>query len=629
MRIRKPRMFGIQIKLLLIPAFVSLSLLFTAAYVLYGLRLISNSSKIITEREIPLTRGISGALLAMQEAKFSLEEAFAVDNPSQIDEVEKREANLKENISVFDAYLAAITWGSETESFYKSDEGRNFVEWQRLGLAGVLKIQPPPERRAQLAGVTDIYFGGFAQNALRAIENHKRFLMREQEGASSIVLQEEIVKYKDAARHFSELAIGTLSEAVGRSNISIAQSAEDIQKTQRNVKANIFWIFAASLFLSPLFSLLFVRRSIVRPLESLTAVAQKIRAGDFGVRAKTRSRDEIGMLARAFNDMADHLAEYPEELERTVGERTKSLTKLNQTLQYINKELETRNRDLDKAAKALVQRDLEFSDVRRKQEDQLVELDRAAKALVRRDLELLRLNDALQETDKAKSHFVSVAAHQLRTPLSITKWTFRMLLGGDFGLLSEEQKKVLQRGFEVNEGMIRLVGDLLDVARIETGKFLYNFELVSVEEILEEVISVNKENAQARHLNLTLTRKTTEEIPFLWLDKENIEIALQNLVTNAMYYTLPGGKVEVLYEKDEDVVKISVKDTGVGVPKHQIGRLFEKFFRGDNVVRMQTQGTGLGLFIVASIVRAHKGQVGVESEEGKGSTFWFTLPIKS
>lgn len=537
-------MLGIQIKLFLIPAFVALSLLLTAAYVWYGLRLISNSSKIITELEIPLTRGISEALLAMQEAKFSLEAALAVDDGSQIDEVEKLEESLQEHIAVFDAYLAAITWGSESGSFKKSDGGRNFAEWQKLGLQGVLKIQPPPERRMQLAGVTDIYFGGFAQNAIKAIDNHKRFLM---------IGQGEISERKDAARRFFGLAIGSLSQAVSRSSISIAQSAEDIEAIQRNVKANIFWIFILSLLFLPLFSFFFVRRT---------------------------------------------------------------------------EELETRNRELDTAAKALVKRDLEFSDVRRKQEDQLAELDKAAKALVRRDLELLQLNDKLQETDTAKSHFVSVAAHQLRTPLSITKWTFRMLLGGDFGPLHTEQKKVLQRGFEVNEGMIRLVGDLLDVARIETGKFLYNFEFVSIAKILEEVVSSNKENASARDVKLTLGRTGTGEMPLLWLDKANIEIALQNLVTNAIQYTLPGGKVEVLYKKDKDAVKVSVKDTGVGIPKRQIGRLFEKFFRGDNVVRMQTQGTGLGLFIVASIIRAHKGQIGVESEEGKGSTFWLTLPIK-
>jgi signal transduction histidine kinase len=307
------------------------------------------------------------------------------------------------------------------------------------------------------------------------------------------------------------------------------------------------------------------------------------------------------MLAQAFNEMADHLAEYPRELERTVQERTKNLTEANQALKYSNTELETRNGELDKAAKALV----------------------------RRDLELLQLNDELQEMDRAKSHFVSIAAHQLRTPLSIVKWTFRMLLGGDFGALKDEQEKVIRRGFEVNEGMIRLVGDLLDVARIETGKFLYTFEFVSIEEILKEVVSANRESAKARRLTLTLAHKGTEKIPPLWLDKENMKIALQNLVVNAINYTLPGGKIKVVYEKAENEIKVSIEDTGVGIPRLQIGRIFEKFFRGDNVVRMQTQGTGLGLFITASIIRAHKGRVGVESEEGKGSTFWITLPIKN
>lgn len=538
-------MFGIQAKLFITLALVSLALLLTAAYVLYGLWLISNSSKIITEKEIPLTQGINGALLAMQEAKFSFEAALAVDSFPQIDEVEKREVNLKEHIAVFDAYLAAIAWGSETEAFKKSDGGRNFVEWQRLGLKDTLKIQPPPERRAQLAGITDIYFGGFAQNALKAIEAHKKFLAGE---------QGKTLQYKNAALHLSELAIGSLSQAVERSNISIAQSAENIEETQRNVKKSIIGIFAASL-LAFFFSSLFLIRS--------------------------------------------------------------------------NRVLEARNKELDRAAKALVKRDLEFSAVRRKQEDQLAELDRAAKALVRRDLALLQLNDELQEIDKAKSHFVSVAAHQLRTPLSIMKWTFRMLLSGDFGVLNEEQKNVIQRGYDVNEGTIKLISDLLDVARIESGRFSYDFEDVSMTDVVEKVLGMNALRAKEKRIKIKSVKESRGDIPPVRGDKYALEIALGNLISNAVNYTLPGGKVDVSYKHEKDFVEVRVKDTGVGVPRQQMSRLFTKFFRGDNVVRLQTAGTGLGLFIAHSVISAHNGTMGAVSQEGKGSEFWFKIPIKA
>ncbi len=377
---------------------------------------------------------------------------------------------------------------------------------------------------------------------------------------------------------------------------------------------NTLAALSAILFLMLGFAVLLLVRAISSPIQKLTKAADYIARGNLAVRIDINTKDEIGKLASTFNEMASKLRRSYQNLEGKVRKRTGELTQ--------------RVQELDKVAKTLVRRDLELSEVRRKQEDQLVELDRAAKALVRRDLELLKLNDELQEIDRAKSHFVSVAAHQLRTPLSIIKWTFRMLLSGDFGKLNGEQKDVIQRGYDVNEGTIVLISDLLDVARIESGRFAYTFSDVSIEEIIKDAVEMNTPRAKERKIDIRTIKSSRGKIPFVRGDKTALRIALQNLISNAINYTLPGGEVEVIYKKKGEFVEVRVKDTGVGVPRNQMGRLFTKFFRGDNVVRMQTSGTGLGLFIAKSIISAHNGEMGAESEEGKGSAFWFTIPIK-
>jgi len=627
---------SIQIKFFILFAFVSLALFVMIGYVLYGLRLISTSSEVITDVEIPLRRGIDGALLAILDGKFSLEAALSIDESSEIARVTSREADLNNSILLFDMYVAAVTWGSESEAFKKSGEGVNFEQWQKLGLEKDLVIKKQSERERQLAGVTNLYFGGFAANALKAIASHKEFLSAETRGGASLsaaksdlAAQVSTRRHKNNALKFSGLAIESLSGIVDLSNSSIIASSLDIRATQNTVRRNILFIFAIGFFVSAYAVFVFTRRSIIGPLTSLTMVAQKITAGNLAIRAKIKSRDEIGMLARAFNKMTTRLAEYPLELERTVQERTSNLTRLNQTLKISNKKIEERNRELDKVAKALVKRDLEFSGVRRKQEDQLIELDKSAKALVRRDMDLLRLNDELEELDRAKSHFVSVAAHQLRTPLSIIKWTFRMLLSGDFGKINEEQKNVIQRGYDVNEGTIRLISDLLDVARIEAGRFSYSFNTVDIEKIIKDVVEMNGPRAKEKKIDITISKGAGSKIPSTKADEAALQVVLQNLLSNAINYTLPGGKIELVYKKKGKFIEVRVKDTGVGIPQRQMSRIFTKFFRGDNVIRMQTSGTGLGLFIAKNIITAHKGEMGVESQEGKGSTFWFRIPIKS
>lgn len=228
--------------------------------------------------------------------------------------------------------------------------------------------------------------------------------------------------------------------------------------------------------------------------------------------------------------------------------------------------------------------------------------------------------------DKMKSDFISIAAHQLRTPLSAIKWASGMLIKGDLGKVTQEQSDLLQKSYDSNERMINLVNDLLNVSRIEQGRFGYNFEEIKLAEIVKIIVDTAQPMAENNNAKI-IVDKQIDSIK-ICVDKEKILLALQNLVDNAVkYMAKEGGKVELIVkEKREKEIVLVVKDNGVGVPKKDLPRLFSKFFRASNVMRMQTEGTGLGLFIVKSIIERHGGSIEVRSEENKGTEFTLTLP---
>lgn len=232
----------------------------------------------------------------------------------------------------------------------------------------------------------------------------------------------------------------------------------------------------------------------------------------------------------------------------------------------------------------------------------------------------------LRELDKLKSDFISVAAHQLRTPLSGVKWVLKLLLDGDLGAVTEDQKGMLKRGFETNEKMIQLVNDLLNVSRIENGKFGYNFVKNDFIKLLNTLIENTVLPSKERNIEVRLENRIGE-IPEFLFDPEKLLIALQNIVDNAMKYTLPGGKVTIIVQRQGDYIEVKISDTGVGIPQADLAKLFSKFFRASNVIHLQTDGSGLGLFIVKSIIMRHGGQIWVDSVEGKGTTFTVVIPV--
>ena len=350
-------------------------------------------------------------------------------------------------------------------------------------------------------------------------------------------------------------------------------------------------IFFMILLLVSVINTLFVR-SIIRPIEEIKAGGIRMGKGIFSQPISVYTNDELEDVSVALNDAARKLETSYSNLETEVSLRTKEAAEANKILQK-----------------------------------QIAELDKTAKLLVRRDFELQQVSERFREMDESKSHFVSIAAHQLRTPLSAIKWTLQMLLAGDMGKISSEQQPLIAQAFTSTERLITLVGDLLNVARIESGQVLYRFESFSPETLANNLINESGYKAKEKRISLSFVCKT-KPFPDAAGDREKLTMALQSMIENAISYTEPGGNVTVSLEKKDDAYyQISVSDNGIGIPKSQQHMIFQKFFRGDNVIREQIAGTGLALYITAKIIEAHGGKIEVQSEENKGTTFVVTLPF--
>jgi PAS domain S-box-containing protein len=240
---------------------------------------------------------------------------------------------------------------------------------------------------------------------------------------------------------------------------------------------------------------------------------------------------------------------------------------------------------------------------------------------------LIVFHDVSRErlVQRMKTEFVSIAAHQLRTPLSAIKWSLRMMLDGDEGELSAGQKELMEKTYFSNQRMINLVNDLLNVSRIEEGRFLYETKETDLKEIIKDVIQAVRESAHQKEIEIYFQGE--EKIfPPIKADQEKITLAIQNIIENAIKYSPEKGKIFVSLEEEDGFLLASVKDQGIGIPRAQQARVFQRFFRAGNAISQETEGTGLGLFISRNVIEAHKGKIWFESQENRGTTFYFTIP---
>jgi|GEM_PF-755139 len=261
----------------------------------------------------------------------------------------------------------------------------------------------------------------------------------------------------------------------------------------------------------------------------------------------------------------------------------------------------------------------------------LSKVDSNNRALRAKDLELSLAKKQLAQLEHAKSEFISVTTHQLRTPMSAIKWTFNMMISEQLGPVNEEQKEFLAKGYESTLRTMAIINNLVHIDHDVASKSDYNFVPINLTDFIKKILGEFSNQAESKEITLNLTASNAN-LPSVNVDTNKMQMVFENLIDNAMKYTPRKGKVSVFIKDDklnsaQPAIEVVVIDSGVGIPADEQKKIFHKFYRASNARRQEPDGSGIGLFIARDIVENHNGALWFESTENEGTTFHVVIPI--
>lgn len=234
--------------------------------------------------------------------------------------------------------------------------------------------------------------------------------------------------------------------------------------------------------------------------------------------------------------------------------------------------------------------------------------------------------DRLWNLNNSQSDLVSMATHQIKTPLAGIKWTLKMLLLGEAGDLTDEQRSWLQHSYDSNERVLSLIDEMLESIRLDENSLEIEKKEENIVEILDDTVENLKLFIQKKKVNVNISAVPNKDVVKASVDRDKMQIAIQNIVENAIRYTREKGTIDITVVKETGDIKVSIKDNGIGIPEAEKKDIFSRFFRATNALRKIEKGSGLGLFISKGIIEKHGGKIWFESREGQGTTFYFIIP---
>ena len=457
----------------------------------------------------------------------------------------------------------------------------------------------------------------------------------------------------------------TISNAQKRLDAQQQQIAELVAKTNQIAVLATALVVVSAVLLGVVSA-----ARLARSLNRVRIGAQRIANGNFTELISVTSGDEIGQVAETFNQMSTRLKDSysrlavekqrDETILQNMGEGLIAVDEKAQIVLMNN--VATSLLDLGDASKAigkllyplfdLYEQNKKQSVVHKRQHPIYEALTKGKTVneifnFKKKDLRTIMINFSAnpiildgdivgaivvlrdvtheREVDRMKTEFISLASHQLRTPLSAIKWFSEMLLSGDAGKLKGDQIDFAKNIVDSTERMIELVNSLLNISRIESGRIMVDPKPTDLKELVSGIVTDLKAKTEERQQTLIVS--VHADLPKINLDPRLIGQVYLNLLTNAVKYTPKGGEISVFISKKDDQVVSQVTDNGYGIPKEQQGRIFQKFFRAENVAKVETDGTGLGLYLIKAIVESSGGKIWFDSEENKGTTFWFSIPL--